>query len=871
MAKRLPPRRKSAPPAGTNAGYALEVVSDDALDRSPDADGEDGEQTVVTEEEKRELARKAAIVARGKRKLKLSLEAYGKQRQREAEDVKFSRGFTEDQWPADILKTRLGETDGEGGRVSTPRPCLVIDKLSVPRRHVMNEARTNKLSIRVRAKAGRSSKEKATIAQAAVRAIEDDSRANIARLWALEQVSMCGRGYYRVLTKYANDRDRDLDIVVSRILNQHSVHPDPWHKEPDGSDMQFCLITEDIPRREFPNRYPNSTLAKRILAARKEHDGSDGELDDPLDVDDSSDTGNELAAEEGSETAWVTESTVRVAEFFEVEYERRTKLFVDDGAGGYAEVWKDEVPDGVMVTKKTPSREIVTPKVKWYLITANELLDEEDWPGRYIPVVQVLGEEYNVKGERAYKGITSSGKDVQRSYNYHRSKQVETVGLAPVAPFIAAEGQTEDFPEWETANTVNHAVLKYRPTSHEGHLVGAPQRNVAEPAIQAVTLAAQSADADLKDVTGYNDPSLGRNPKNQSGKAIEALQAQGSRGNSHYVTNLAEVSMAFETKIILDLLPSVYDRPGRMMKLLGERGEESEAPIGVPFVQAPGGPMPLPPGTPPGTDVPLPNGKVKKVKLYQFTHEDEFSVSVGVGPSAQTEKDGNREAIGTMMTAVPALAPIMADYFAKTLDGDIADDLAVRLKAAQPAIAGMDDDEDDTLPPEAQAKIQGMSQQMAQMQQQLQALTQQVQTKQAEKQADMQIAQAAAQSRERIAAMTTSASLAIAKLGAAGKMDTTELDAITKQAMQEAEHAHERVMLRLEQQVGAEAAARETTEAREQHRDTLAADMVKHGMKEEADERKDERKAVNTRRDNAQKAALAVATRPPEKPKPSKN
>lgn len=895
---RMAPRRRKAPEAGTNQAYAADLVSDEALDLAH-IDGRDDDSGAdsreKTPEERKEEERKAETVRRGKRYFKISEDAYDKQRRQELEDRRFARGLREDVWPAEILKARQGSADGDtnGGKPTPPRPCLTLDKLAVPRRQVMNEARESKLSIRVSPKAGRSSKDDAQLYQSAVRAIEVESKAHQARLWALDSATTCGRGYYRVLTKYANDRDTDLDIVVKRIKNQHSVYPDPWHTEIDGSDMRFCIITEDIPRRSFPSRYPNSKLAKKIQIELNEvRDGRD-----PVDVDDMATSTEGLSAQGDEVQGWITEKVIRVAEMYEVEDERRDKVFLPvtdertgEPTGTYFEAWADELPPEKLAQAKAAFgkdmrvRTIVTPKVKWCAFTSDELLDEEDWPGRYIPIVQVVGEEYNVAGETTYKGIVTGGKDAQRSYNYHRSKQVETVGLAPTAPFVAAEGQTEDYPEWLTANTANHAVLVYKATDHQGNLLPPPQRNVAEPAIQAVTLAAQAADEDLKDITGRHEASLGKYRANQSGKAIQTLQQQAQQGSSHYLINLAEISIAHEARIIIDLLPAIYDRPGRVMRLVGEKGRDEYAPIGVPFVQAPGGPQALPPGHPPNQPVPVPQGPgqppvMKTPKIYKFDREAEFTITVGVGPSQQNQKEQNQQMVSELMTAVPALAPLVADIYAKQMDGDIGDELAQRLKLAQPALAGLPEDETD-LPPEAQSIVQGLKMQLQQAQQAIQQMQQQIQGDQVKMQGQMAIAERTSKSRENVAALMANTQLSIAKLNAIQKTQGGEMDNDTKEALQEAQHAHERVMLMLEQQFAAatrddenEMAEREADRASAERHESLAFDMAKEKVRAASDERKirtqaelnanhERVKGAETRRTAAQKAALDVATRP---------
>ena len=173
-------------------------------------------------------------------------------------------------------------------------------------------------------------------------------------------------------------------------------------------------------------------------------------------------------------------------------------------------------------------------------ITANEILEEGEWAGKSIPIVTVLGREYDIDGEKKIAGIIRPLKDPQRQYNYFQSAATEAIALAPKAPFVAVKGQLEGEEEkWGSANIKNYAYLEYKPMSIDGTPAGPPQRQAVEPPIQAMTLMVRQADADLKAISGLYDPSLGENKQDLSGKAITALQRQGQVSNVNWIDNLS--------------------------------------------------------------------------------------------------------------------------------------------------------------------------------------------------------------------------------------------------------------------------------------------------------------------------------------------
>jgi hypothetical protein len=277
---------------------------------------------------KRDPERDRKIVETALSRFKLVVDIEGKQRDRELDDLKFDRALPEDQWPADILKSRADGVSPDGTVIS-PRPCLVIPKLDQPIQQVINEARGARLAITVKPKGNGANKQGAILRQGMIRAIENDSRANLARNWALDRAVKCGRGAYRILKTYSNDGDYDLDLVVQRIKNQGCVYLDPYAQEPDWSDGMWAFITDDMPISEYKRRYAKSAMAS--LSAE------------------------ELSSVVDQTSGWVTmsadgkgEGTIRLAEYFYVEYEKR--LLITDPTTGenvLCDADVTEPPEGV--------------------------------------------------------------------------------------------------------------------------------------------------------------------------------------------------------------------------------------------------------------------------------------------------------------------------------------------------------------------------------------------------------------------------------------------------------------------------------------------------------------------------------------------
>jgi hypothetical protein len=723
--------------------------------------------------------REKAIVLEALERFAIVQSAESKQRARELEDLKFDRALPEDQWPTEIMKARQGGV-GPDGKVTAARPCLTINRLGQPVQTVTNEARQARLGIEVKPKGNGANDETAEVLQGMIRTIEVDSRAPVGRIWALERAAKCGRGAYRVLTEYANDGDHDLDIVIKRIKNQGTVYLDPYASEPDWSDGEWCIITEDIPKKQFKREFKHSKIAAM--------------LDDVI-------AATELQSITDRAPGWVDGDTVRIAEYFYLEHESKTLVdlpeplitekgptkFLEDFPPDAAELIKAQIARG-----EIDSRPVDIRKVKWCKITATEVLEEQEWPGRYIPVVPVIGREFNVDGEACYKGIISDSKDAQRSYNVMRSGQVEAVGLNTRAPWVVAEGQLEGYQAmWDQANTKNYSALVYKPTSHEGNLLPPPQRNTAEPAIQAISQAVREAEADIKATTGIFDPSLGNlTSRERSGKAIESLKEQGQLGTSNYLENLAMLSMHYEAKILLDLIPKIYHRKGRIVRLLGDDpADERQVMLNQPFTEQ-GGQLQPAPTQPPGM-----LGKMGAAiggmmgrpappppKHYDLAKGD-YGVVVSVGRSFQRQRDANQATYQAVMEAVPEAAVNMLDLVFEEMDGPAAKKLAKRFKKLIPAAA---EDGTEGLPPEAQAQIAQLQQQLQEAQAVAQQLQQEAAIETAKIQGQQQTEQIKLQGQQQTEAVKLQAESQIEaqKLASERELAAIKLEAETRMAEQ---------------------------------------------------------------------------------------
>lgn len=602
---------------------------------------------MATENEVKASKEDKDILAEALSRMELSREAEAEIRKLSLEDLEFRAG---NHWPEEVKMSR--EVDS--------RPCLVINKIPQFVQQITNDQRQNRPSIKVHPVDDKGDVDTAKVIQGIIRHVEYNSDADNAYDTAFESAVTGGFGYFRVTTDYEHPLSFNQDILIKRIRNPFSVYFDPYSQEPDGSDASFAFVVEDLSADEFKARYPHSKLSK---------------------MDDWTSIGN-------NKPFWVREDGCRVAEYFYKEFKEVKLLLLEDG--NIVEHPGGELGGEFRVLKE---RNTIVPVVKWCKITGVEILEKTIWPSQYIPVIPVYGTEIDVDGKIIREGIVRNTKDSQRMYNYWASAETETIALAPKAPFIAAEGQIEGYEhDWETANQKNHAVLTYKPRSVAGEVLPAPNRNVYEPPVQAITQARMLASDDMKATTGIYDASLGSQSNETSGIAIQRRNVQAQTSNFHFIDNLSR-SIKHAGRIIVDLIPTIYDT-ARAARIIGEDGEQEVVRINEPYEK---------------------NGKQK---LYRMD-VGKYDVAIDIGPSFASKR---QEAVASMLDVIrsyPAVAQFAGDLLVKNMDWPGSQEFADRLrKTIPPEILG-DNEKGQQVPPQVQAQMQQMNSMIDQLTKQL--------------------------------------------------------------------------------------------------------------------------------------------------------
>jgi hypothetical protein len=603
------------------------------------------------------------------------------------DDVKFANADSDNMWMWDDQVSQ--------SRVETDKPCLTINRTRQHNLQIINDAKQNKPGVNIRAVGGEATYDAAQVFEGIVRHIEYQSNAETVYDRATTFQVQGGIGYWRVVTDYVSDDSFDQEIYLRPIKDMLSVYLDPDINQPDGSDARFGFIFEDMPKKVFDAEYPDH--AQEVGSA-------------PL--------GN------ASANTWLSKEHVRVAEYYRRDQKKdRLCSFIVPmpfaEAGQQIIVRRSQMtPDQKAIYElvededTTVTREIVTDEITWYKIAGNKIIDRRCWLGKYIPIVRVIGEETIIEGKMDRKGHTRAMKDPNRMYNYWTSEATAQVAFQTQSPYVgpaeAIEGRQT---EWSDANVKAAAVLTYNQFSEDGQKLDRPQREQPPQMASAYVQGMQICENQMMMASGQYQSQFGQNENATSGKAINERQRQGDNATYHFIDNLA-VAIRFTGKILIDLVPKVYDTE-RVIRILAKDGTESQIrikPDAKDAYQA------MQPPADQGQD------KTKQAIAAIFNPTvGQYEVESDIGPGYATRRQEGFNAMTQIASQNPNFMGIAGDLLFKSADFPMADELAERWsRVVPPAISGK------TPPPE----VQQAQQQIQQLQDTIVALNKKLEDKQ---------------------------------------------------------------------------------------------------------------------------------------------
>lgn len=531
-------------------------------------------------------------------------------------------------------------------RANMGKACLTTNKVHQHVLQVTNDARQNKPEVKISPVGNGATFGASVILEGIVRHIEYISNATDAYDCATNDQVVGGIGWWRVVTDYASDDSFDQEIFIRRISDSMSCYQDPDIKEFDGSDARFGFVFKDMARDDFNTQYP--------------------------DFKDQVDDSAALGTSENEYNWYGThENHVRVVEYYRRNEVKDRLHLLPDGKMAYESEAKKE--PGLLAKLRAVSvkkRDIMRHEVEWFLCAHDQIIERREWPGKYIPLVRIIGEENVIDGILDRKGLIRAMIDSQRVYNVSNSSAIEHLSGQTKTPWLVSKEATEGLESyWNEANVKQYSVLMWNALNDAGEQTIPPPERIAAPEYapgyqQALVQAA----SDMQGVSGQFEASFGQTSNERSGKAINERVRNGNNSTFHFINNRA-VGIKYTGKIILDLIPKVYDTP-RVLKIMGQDGTMSTVALDPQMQQAH--------STEQGMD--YESFSPQQVAQAINPQIGVYDVEADVGPSYGTRRMETFNAISQILMQNESLTPIIGDLLFRVADFPMSDEIAQRMQ-----------------------------------------------------------------------------------------------------------------------------------------------------------------------------------------------
>jgi len=606
-------------------------MTDQSATPAADRTDEDREFAAITEKEIFEEARD---------RLEIANEAETDNRKRAKAAMLFREG---DQWDAPSTSS-----------VSEDEPELTINLTDSFVRRVVNNIKQQRPRGKCHPVGEGADIEIADVINGIGRHIETRSEASVAYDLAAERSVDAGFGYFRILPEYLDSRSFQTDLRILPIDNVFSVSMDPDAIMPTGADQNWCIISVKMKRQEYKRKYPNATNAGWTESSRADR------------TDD-----------------WEDKESIRIAEYFRIR-EKTEKLYLIKGQNGEEFTkYRSEFPKGADgkvdledIAARLASqgfeivadRDSVVRSVEWFKLNGLKVIQREVLPGQYIPIFRVAGNAMNIEGRVRRRGMVEGMMDPQRMVNYGEVAKIKRLGLAPKAPWVAAEGQLDGHPEWDDANQKAYNVLTYKPviieTSGMMPIMPPPPARQAPAQIEAgFSEFVQGMRSNLLSVAGMpHEP--GQDQQGGvivSGQALKRRQYMSDQSHFQYYDNLT-LAIAQCWRVMVEWIPHYFSE-SKMQRIIGEDSTPEMININQ-QVEEDG---------------------VKRVK--NDLSVGKYDVVMDTGPGYETKREEGAENLISLL-AIPALAEIVAktapDLVFRSIDHPYMQELADRLMAQNP-------------------------------------------------------------------------------------------------------------------------------------------------------------------------------------------
>ncbi len=534
------------------------------------------------------------------------------------DDLRFVHNYKQAQWPAGDQQTR--EVDR--------RPILTHNLLRKFMRSMIGAMKQTRPSIKVLPVDNKSDLLTAQIRTDLIKQIEKDIESPAEQAYDKAYEGAVGNafGFMRILPRYEKNESFNQKLQIRRVANPFTVHFDPSASTFLRTDANYCFVNTTYSRDEFKRKWPDA------------------------------DPGTEWQTMGESYEKWFMSDTVRVTEYFYKVPARKIIAQLDDLS--IVEITEKVTAEAIAKAGRQIRKQkvIQSSRYMWAKVSGNDVLEEpRPWPGKFIPIIPVYGDEVNIEGKRVLFSFFRDAKDPQTMYNFWLTAATEIVALSPKTPYIGTARQFKGHEKkWNQANVKNYSFLEY---NADPKTKMPPRREQPSMVPAGHVTMMNIAEKNIMGTSGRFEASLGQQGNERSGKAIRLRQAASDQSSFSYLDNFHQ-SLLFTGYQLVDLIPSIYDT-ARIVRLRGVDDAVKFEEINTPYYD-------------PDSD---------SIKIANDLSAGDYDAELDVSPAYASRRQEAVESMIELIQYIPNAGPFVADLIVKNMDFPGSQEIAERLKS----------------------------------------------------------------------------------------------------------------------------------------------------------------------------------------------
>lgn len=413
------------------------------------------------------------------------------------------------------------------------------------------------------------SSDHAELLEGLIRKIFIDNNMREVKLNAFKNGVFGGYGIFFVDYDYENPESFHKKITIEALSDPTIAFFDPLAKEMTKCDGDYAGYFVNMSKHEFKKTFPD---AKSDLSFK----GVDYLI--------------------SNKDLWGGEKTVRVALLWKKERYTKTIALLSNGESMPKEdaiklieeqdrqirrlnkARKEGLPipeqmlQKITIIKERTSNDCY--KIVHYKMIADEILEVNEWPSQFFPLVFVDHDSFRYRGKQYTRSFHRFAQDSQKYLNYVASQSADSLMNMHNGTWLANPEQIDDklLADWLNPQNDKGILLANRDSAG-----GMPEYKPPPQISPAYDTQYMRTVRDIQNILGRFDAGRGQEDNAISGKAITSRALMGNIGSVIPFENLKNALIQV-SKIVLSLIPAVYDST-RIIGIKPSHGDDKQVQI----------------------------------------------------------------------------------------------------------------------------------------------------------------------------------------------------------------------------------------------------------------------------------------------------